>query len=56
MEPASVIAEQLRHADGGALAGRTYIHQLPETPPRVAELIERLHGSAARQAGRGIES
>jgi hypothetical protein len=34
-EPASVIAGQLRHADGGTLASRTYIHQLPpQTPPR----------------------
>jgi hypothetical protein len=33
-EPAGVIAGLLRHADGGALAGRTYIHQLPQTPPR----------------------
>jgi integrase len=31
-EPASVIAGQLRHADGGTLASRTYIHQLPQTP------------------------
>jgi integrase len=31
-EPASIIAGQLRHADGGALAGRTYVHQLPQTP------------------------
>jgi Phage integrase family len=28
-EPASIIAAQLRHADGGALAQRVYIHQLP---------------------------
>jgi integrase len=49
-EPASIIASQLRHGDGGALAGRTYIHQLPETPPRVARLIEDLYGPAARQA------
>jgi hypothetical protein len=39
-EPASVIAGQLRHADGGTLASRTYIHQLPQTPPRLARLIE----------------
>jgi len=32
-EPASVIAEQLRHADGGTLASRTYIHQLPGPHP-----------------------
>ena len=49
-EPASVIAGQLRHADGGTLAGRTYIHELPETPPRLARLIEDLYGPAARQA------
>ena len=49
-EPASVIAGQLRHADGGTLAGRTYIHQLPETPPRLARLIEDLYGPQARQA------
>jgi hypothetical protein len=35
-EPASIIAAQLRHADGGALAQRIYIHQLPQTAPRVA--------------------
>ncbi len=49
-EPASVIAGQLRHADGGTLASRTYIHQLPETPPRLARLIEGLYGPKARQA------
>jgi len=32
-EPASIIAAQLRHADGGALAQRVYIHQLPQTTP-----------------------
>jgi integrase len=32
-EPASVIAGQLRHADGGTLASRTYIHQLPDPTP-----------------------
>jgi integrase len=52
-EPASVIAGQLRHADGGTLASRTYIHQLPQTPPRLARLIEGLHGPPARQAGSG---
>jgi integrase len=50
-EPASAIAGQLRHADGGTLARRTYIHQLPQTPPRLARLIENLYGPAARQAG-----
>jgi integrase len=49
-EPTSVIAGQLRHADGGTLASRTYIHQLPQTPPRLARLIEDLYGPAARQA------
>ena len=32
-EPASIIAAQLRHADGGALAQRVYIHQLPDRAP-----------------------
>jgi hypothetical protein len=32
-EPAS-IAAQLRNADGGTLAQRVYIHQLPQTAPR----------------------
>jgi integrase len=45
-EPASIIAAQLRHADGGALAQRVYIHQLP----RLAELIEDEFGPAARDA------
>jgi hypothetical protein len=33
LEDASIIAAQLRHADGGALAQRVYIHQLPQTAP-----------------------
>jgi hypothetical protein len=45
-EPASIIAAQLRHADGGALAQRVYIHQLPQTAPRLAELIEDVYGPA----------
>jgi integrase len=49
-EPASIIASQLRHADGGALAQRVYIHQLPQTAPRLAELIEDVFGPAARDA------
>jgi integrase len=49
-EPASVIAGQLRHADGGTLASRTYVHQLPRTAPRLARLIEDLYSPAARQA------
>lgn len=47
-EPASIIAAQLRHADGGALAQRVYIHQLPQTAPRLAELIQDVYGPAAR--------
>jgi hypothetical protein len=47
-EPASIIAAQLRHADGGALAQRVYIHQLPQTAPRLARLIEGVFGPAAR--------
>jgi hypothetical protein len=39
---------QLRHADGGALAQRVYIHQLPQTAPGLAELIEDVFGPAAR--------
>jgi integrase len=49
-EPASIIAAQLRHADGGALAQRVYIHQLPQTAPRVAGLIEDVFGPTARDA------
>jgi hypothetical protein len=47
-EPASIIAAQLRHADGGGLAQRVYIHQLPQTAPRVAGVIEGVFGPAAR--------
>jgi integrase len=47
-EPASIIAAQLRHADGGALAQRIYIHQLPQTAPRLAGLIEDVYGPAAQ--------
>jgi integrase len=47
-EPASIIAAQLRHADGGALAQRVYIHQLPQTAPRLARLIEGVFGPVAR--------
>jgi integrase len=59
-EPASIIAAQLRHADGGALAQRVYIHQLPQTAPRLASLIEGVFGPAARNtpavsAGRLVE-
>jgi len=49
-EPASIIAAQLRHADGGALAQRVYIHQLPQTAPRLAELIQGVFGPAARDS------
>jgi integrase len=59
-EPASIIAAQLRHADGGALAQRVYIHQLPQTASRLAGLIEGVFGPAARNtqavsAGRPVE-
>jgi integrase len=49
-EPASIIAAQLRHADGGGLAQRVYIHQLPQTAPRLAGVIEGVFGPAARDA------
>jgi hypothetical protein len=49
-EPASIIAAQFRHADGGGLAQRVYIHQLPQTAPRVAGVIEGVFGPAARGA------
>jgi integrase len=48
-ELASVIAGQLRHADGGTLASRTYIHSFPRLP-RLARLIENLYSPPARQA------
>jgi hypothetical protein len=59
-EPASIIAAQLRHADGGALAQRVYIHQLPQTAPRLAQVIEGVFGPEARDelvvsAGRRAE-
>jgi integrase len=54
-EPASIIAAQLRHADGGALAQRVYIHQLPQTASRVAGLIEGVFGPAARD-GRAVSA
>jgi len=54
-EPASIIAAQLRHADGGALAQRVYIHQLPQTASRVAGLIEGVFGPAARD-GRAMSA
>jgi integrase len=59
-EPASIIAAQLRHTDGGALAQRVYIHQLPQTASRVAGVIEGVFGPAARDgravsAGRRVE-
>jgi hypothetical protein len=40
-------------ADGGALAQRVYIHQLPQTAPRVAGLIEGVFGPAASAERRG---
>jgi hypothetical protein len=49
------LAAQLRHADGGALAQRVYIHQLPQTASRVAGLIEGVFGPAARD-GRAVSA
>ena len=54
-EPASIIAAQLRHADGGALAQRVYIHQLPQTAPRVAGVIEGVFGPEAH-AGQAVSA
>jgi integrase len=54
-EPASIIAAQLRHADGGTLAQRVYIHQLPQTAPRLAGVIEGVFGPAARN-GRTVSA
>jgi integrase len=54
-EPASIIAAQLRHADGGALAQRVYIHQLLQTAPRLAGVIEGVFGPAARD-GRAVSA
>ena len=54
-EPASIIAAQLRHADGGTLAQRVYIHQLPRTAPRLAGVIEGVFGPAARN-GRAVSA
>jgi integrase len=54
-EPASIIAAQLRHADGGALAQRVYIHQLPQTAPRLAGVIEGVFGPTARD-GRAMSA
>jgi hypothetical protein len=53
--PASIIAAQLRHADGGRLAQRVYIHQLPQTAPRLAGVIEGVFGPAARD-GRAVST
>jgi hypothetical protein len=54
-EPASIIAAQLRHANGGAPAQRVYIHQLPQTAPRLAGVIEDVFGRAA-QDGRAVSA
>ena len=54
-EPASIIAAQLRHADGSALAQRVYIHQLPQTAPRLAGVIEGVFGPEAH-AGRAVSA
>jgi hypothetical protein len=54
-EPASIIAAQLRHADGGALAQRVYIHQLPQTAPRLAEVIEGVFGPESACWAGGVD-
>src|SRR4030095_7527045 len=54
-EPASIIGAQWRHADGGALAQRVYIHQLPQTAPRLAGVIEGVFGPTA-QDGRVVSA
>jgi integrase len=54
-EPASIIAAQLRHADGGALAQRVNIHQLPQTEPRLAGVIEGVFGPEAH-TGRAVSA
>ena len=46
-EPASIIAAQLRHADGGALAQRGLHPPTPQTASRVAGLIEGVRPSGA---------
>jgi hypothetical protein len=46
---------QLRHADGDALAQRVYIHQLPQTAPRLAGVIEGVFGPEAH-AGRAVSA
>ena len=55
-EPASIIAAQLRHADGGALAQRVYIHQLPQTAPRLAGVIEGVFGPMTRDGRRAVSA
>jgi hypothetical protein len=45
----------LRHADGGTLAQRVYIHQLPQTAPRLAGVIEDVFGPAVRY-GRAVSA
>jgi integrase len=42
--PASDIAAQLGHADGGALALRVYVHPLAEYKRRAAEHLNRAIG------------
>jgi hypothetical protein len=42
--PASDIAAQLGHADGGSLALRVYVHPLEEGKRRVAAQLDRVIG------------
>jgi integrase len=44
--PASDLAAQLGHADGGALALRVYVHPLQENRRRAAEHLDRAFGGA----------
>ena len=46
----------LRHADGGALAQRVYIHQLPQTAPRLAGVIEGVFGPTAARDARAVSA
>jgi integrase len=59
-EPATVIASQLGHRDGGALAQRTYIHALPEAAARVAGRLDETLGAKPerirRQGRRMVEN
>jgi hypothetical protein len=44
--PASDIAAQLGHADGGALALRVYVHPLEENRRRAGATLDRVIGGS----------